>query len=130
MTVHQQHRHEHGGHEHEHEHGPLEAITHVHGGAPALNIGGDIGALVVLMDGITVGTELYVRSDRDPAVSVHTGVWNRDLGSGQVAAAVFCELESGAYSVLDANGVDVCSVGIAGGVLSEIDLRSQANPVI
>ena len=125
MTV---HRHDPGEvHDHDHEHDPLESITHVHGGAPALNIGGDIGALVVLVDGSTVGTELYLRSDRDPAMSVHTGVWNRDLGSGQVAAALFCELASGTYWVLDADGADICAVSIEGGAVSEMDLRPQSS---
>ena len=123
MTV---HRHD-PGEVHDHDHDPLESITHVHGGAPALDIGGDIGALVVLVDGSTVGTELYLRSDRDPAMSVHTGVWNRDLGSGQVTAALFCELASGTYWVLDADGADICAVSIEGGALSEMDLRPPSS---
>lgn len=136
MTAHQQataHEHEHGdGHSHrhehgvaDHEHGPLESITHVHGGASALDIGGDIGALVALVDESAVDTELFVRSQDDPAVSVHTGVWWRDLGADRVPAALFCELVAGTYWVLDANGADVCSVEITGGVLSELDLRTS-----
>ena len=46
-----------------HPHGPLEAIDHVHGGAPALDIGGDIGALAVLLDPTAAGTELHLRAD-------------------------------------------------------------------
>lgn len=123
------HTHGHGpGEDHDHGHGPLEEITHVQGGAPALNIGGDIGALSVLVDGSTVGTELFVRADDDDAVSVHTGVWWRHVGKGldrdRVAAALFCELSEGRWWVLDAQGADVCPVDITGGQVSELDLRN------
>ncbi len=116
-----------GEHDHEHHHGPLESITHVQGGAPALDIGGDIGALVVFVDGSAIGTELFVRTDDDPSLSVHTGVWWRNMGKGgkdQVAAALFCELREGSYWLLDPAGADVCAVEINGGKLSELDLRS------
>ena len=53
----------HHDHPHPHPHGPLESIRHVHGGAPALDIGGDIGALVVLLDPAAAGTELHLRAD-------------------------------------------------------------------
>jgi len=123
------HDHHHGpGHDHEHDH-PLESITHVHGGASALDIGGNIGALVVLMDESALGTELFLRSVDDADFSVHTGVWKRDMGTGHVVAALFCELVSGTYWVLDTNGGDVCSVHIDGGSLSELDLRDRANAV-
>lgn len=121
------HTHGHGPGD-DHQHGPLEEITHVQGGAPALDIGGDIGALSVLVDGSTVGTELFVRADDDPALSVHTGVWWRHVGKGldrnQVAAALFCELGEGRWWVLDDKGADMCPVDITGGQVSELDLRS------
>ncbi len=120
------HTHDHMG-GHDHEHGPLESIAHVQGGAPALDIGGDIGALSVLVDGSAVGSELFVRSHEDPAQSVHTGVWWRNVGRGgerQVAAAVFCELREGSWWLLDPSGADVCQVSITGGAVSELDLRT------
>ena len=68
-------------HPHPHPHGPLETIDHVHGGAPALDIGGDIGALAVLLDPAAAGTELHLRADGAVGTSVHTGVWRRNQGA-------------------------------------------------
>lgn len=114
--------HDHHHHDHPHPHGPLESIEHVHGGAPMLDIGGDIGALVVLMDDDSAGTELHLRAEHGPAV--HTGVWTRHQGNGHVTAALFCELAAGTYWVLDADGDDVSPVAITGGALTSADLRT------
>lgn len=120
--------HHHDGRDGGQDHGPLESITHVQGGAAAVDLGRDIGALSVLVDDASVGTDLFVRSAEDPAVSIHTGVWWRKLGRGpdqtQVAAALFCELTEGRWRVLDEAGADVCAVDITGGAVSELDLRT------
>ena len=93
----------------------------VRGGPPVLDIGGDIGAMVVLMDPATAGTELHLRSEHQPAV--HTGVWSRAHGTAMITVAVFPELVAGKYCVLDGEGNDVRPVVISGGELTEIDLR-------
>ncbi len=116
------------GHHHEHDRhdrGPLESITHVHGGPPVLDIGGDVGALNIVLDDDAAGTELHLRTD-DPAFSIHTGVWTRHVGARHVTTALFCQLTAGTYWVLDADGRDVRAVDVAGGHLAELDLRSAA----
>ena len=56
----------------------LFLVNHtVHGGPPVLDIGGEIGAMVVLMEPATAGSELRLRSEREPPIAVHTGVWTR-----------------------------------------------------
>jgi hypothetical protein len=118
------HPHPHGHpHAHEHEHATTESYEHVRGGPPVLDIGGEIGAMVATMSPQTVGHELHLRSEHHPPVSVHTGVWDRQLGDRTVTAAVFCELVEGTYWVLDATGADVHPVEITGGELATIDLR-------
>ena len=92
-------------------------------GAPVLDIGGDIGALVATMDHTTAGTELFVRPVHDPTTTVHTGVWERELDGREVTAAVFPELREGTYDILDADGGAVDTVEIRGGEVAEIDLR-------
>jgi hypothetical protein len=102
-----------------------DTVQHmVRGGPPVLDIGGNIGAMVVLMDPATAGTELHLRSEHEPPVAVHTGVWTRPHGTATVTAAVFAELVAGHYWVLDPDGHDVRPVVIAGGELTEIDLRA------
>ena len=110
-------------HEQGHDHGHLEGY-HVHGGAPALDIGGDIGAMVVTMDRAALGTELHLRSEQDPSKDVHTGVWERHHGSETVVAALFAELVEGRYDVLDRDGASVRRVAIEGGKVTTIDLRT------
>ncbi len=111
----------------DHPHGV--ATNHVvRGGPPVLDIGGDIGAMVVLMDPSTAGTELFLRSEHDPPIDIHTGVWTRPLGSGESTAAVFPELVEGTYWVLDASGNATQRVGITGGALAELDIRGRRPP--
>jgi hypothetical protein len=110
------------GHGHVHAAHPLERITHVHGGPSVLDIGGDVGAMVVTLDPSAAGTELFVRNEADGS-SVHTGVWTRSLGGATVTAAVFCELREGSYTMLHPHGGDDRPVEITGGLVTELDLR-------
>lgn len=104
-------------HEH-HEH------HHVSGGAAVLDIGGEVGALVALMDRSAEGTELFLHREGGEGEIVHTGVWTRHQNGDHVTAALFCELTAGTYWVLDADGTKRRPVDISGGELAEIDLRS------
>jgi hypothetical protein len=80
--------------------------------------------MVATMAPATVGLEIRLRSEHDPPLSVHTGVWDRHLGDRTVTAAVFCELVEGAYWVLDGTGTPVHRVEITGGELTTVDLRA------
>jgi hypothetical protein len=113
----------HHGHPHAHNHATLESYAHVRGGPPVLDIGGDVGAMVATMSPETAGLEVHLRSEHHPPVSVHTGVWERQLGDHTVTAAVFCELVEGTYWVLDGTGTPVRQVAITGGELITVDLR-------
>jgi hypothetical protein len=132
--------HDHHDHDDDHHHGerghgasvrpaPVvhNGVNHtVRGGPPVLDIGGDIGAMVALMDPADAGTELFLRSDdpdHQPPLHVHTGVWTRTHGDAAVTAAVFPELVAGRYVVLNDDGHPVRPVVIGGGELTEIDLR-------
>jgi hypothetical protein len=120
----ERHHHHHGGADHDHRH------DHGHGhqagvGAPVLDIGGDVGALVATMDNVAAGTELFLRPEADPSTTIHTGVWDRARSrEAPLTAAVFLELTAGRYGVLDGAGTVVRTVEIAGGEVAEIDLRS------
>jgi hypothetical protein len=106
-----------GSHHHHHHH-------HQGGDGPAvLDIGGDVGALVATMYPGTAGTELFLRPLNDPTSTVHTGVWERHDGGTTVTAALFPELPSGIYHVLNDHGRAVRTVEIFGGAVATIDLR-------
>jgi hypothetical protein len=114
--------HHHHPHGEQHEHGPGESYAHVQGGPTVLDIGGNIGAMIVTMNAETAGTELHLRSEHEPPISIHTGVWRRGSGERVVTTAVFAELIEGRYWVLDSSGNDLRQVEIRGGALTSIDL--------
>lgn len=125
---HDHHDHEsHDGHDAPVVHSVVNHTVHhvVRGGPPVLDIGGEIGAMVVLMEPATAGSELHLRSEHEPPIAVHTGVWTRPHGAATATAAVYPELVAGRYWVLDAAGHDVRPVVIEGGELTEIDLRTS-----
>ena len=111
------HHHPHGDHE------PGEAYAHVQGGPTVLDIGGEIGALIVTLSPAAEGTELHLRSTHERPIRVHTGVWRRGFGERVSTTAVFAELVEGSYWVLDSRGTDLRQVEIRGGALTSIDLR-------
>jgi hypothetical protein len=106
----------------DHSHSPGESYAHVRGGPSVLDIGGDIGALIVTMRADDAGTELHLRREAKPDADIHTGVWRRDAPSGPVTTAVFAELPEGRYWVLDRAGRGLRPVEIHGGELESIDL--------
>lgn len=118
-----EHPHDHAdAHPHDHPHAWTEAGEPPQGGPVVLDIGGDIGALVAYCDAAAIGTEIHVRRDGDTATT-HTGVWARDLGANRVVVAVFPELRMGEYALLDARGATTRRLRIAGGAVTEVDLR-------
>ena len=71
--------------------------------------------MIVTMNAETAGTELHLRSEHEPPISIHTGVWRRGSGEGVVTTAVFAELVEGRYWVLDSSGNDLRQVEIRAG---------------
>jgi hypothetical protein len=109
-------------HEHAHRHG----IAHTHepaprGGPVVMDIGGDIGGLIIRLDESLEGTELPVEFGDDPKRDIHTGVWRRSLGGESIVVAVYPELREGSYRVRTA--ADIVEVEIIGGQVADLDLR-------
>lgn len=100
---------------------------HVRGGPVVLDIGGDVGAMVVTMRAADRGRELHLRSDHEPPVEVHTGVWARHPPAGETTTAVFGELLAGWYGVLDPSGAVLRRVRIRGGEFTAIDLTGSSD---
>ena len=137
VTVRHDHDHDHDDldpHDHPGGHGHDDLDPHDHpgghgheagvppaGGPVVVDIGGDVGALVVHVDASRVGQELHVRRPGE-AATTHTGIWERRLGSRAVVVAVFPALVEGGYAVLDRAGEAVLDVEIIGGEVREITL--------
>jgi hypothetical protein len=109
---------------HSHTHVTEAPGTTVPGANPVLDIGGDVGAMVVYLDGPTDTGELEACPMGQPAEHFHTGVHPRDLGGGEtVMVAVFPEVVHGSYHILDDADVPVAMVQVRGGEVAEVDLR-------
>jgi len=118
MTV----AHPHGG-EHDHVHAVPEAPAQDVGANPVLDIGGDVGALVVVLAGRTPSGELEACPAWEPAARFHTGVHRR--GEGDLAAwtAVFPAVLQGRYHLLYPDGTPLAAVEVTGGRVETLDLR-------
>jgi hypothetical protein len=108
---------------HSHAHVTEAPGTEVPGANPVLDIGGEVGAMVVYLDSQTPTGELEACPMGRPAEHFHTGVHARNLGGETVMVAVFPEVVRGCYHILDDADVPVALVHVLGGEVAEVDLR-------
>jgi hypothetical protein len=111
-------------HDHAHRHG----IAHTHepaprGGPVVMDIGGDIGGLIVRLDESLEGTELPIEFADDPRRDIHTGVWRRSIGDESVVVAVYPELRAGSYRIHPGKDHAGARMEITGGQVAHLDLR-------
>lgn len=88
-----------------------------------LDIGGEVGALVVLLADRPAGGELEAEPVGSPHARFHTGVHRRELGRDSAWTAVFPEVVAGTYHLLDEGGSPLATVAVAGGAVRHLDLR-------
>jgi hypothetical protein len=88
-----------------------------------MDIGGDIGGLIVRLDDALEGTELPIEFADDPKQDIHTGVWRRSLGGQTVVVAVYPELREGSYRIHPGNNHVGAQLEITGGQVAHLDLR-------
>lgn len=96
---------------------------HDAGDWPLLDVGGEVGALVVHLTAVPAGGELEAQPAGDPYLRFHTGVHLRQVGGAPVPVALFPELTEGAYEILDDDLAPVAAVVVTGGQVTELDLR-------
>jgi hypothetical protein len=110
--------------------GGARSPHHAAAGHPApgvsslLDIGGDVGALVVYLPAPPPSGELEACPAGQPAARFHTGVHLRDTGVGPAHVALFPEVVEGSYDLLDEAGSPLARIDVAGGRVSELDLRA------
>jgi len=83
-------------------------------GSVVLEVGGDVGALIVAADGDRCGQEIELVPLAAARPLTHTEVRERLLPGGPVYAAVFPAIPSGVYHLRAADGAEA-PVVIAGG---------------
>jgi hypothetical protein len=133
---------EHAGHRHEdHVHSPPGAghgVDHVHP-VPAenysarphlefvvLDIGGDVGALIVHTDADLHGTEVEISPTGEDDRRAHKDVLERSIDGRAAYTAVFYELAHGTYTLWSDGEACAREVMITGGTIAEVDWRTAA----
>ena len=94
------------------------------GAALVLDIGGDVGALVVELAAVPASGELHAQPVGGGSTTrFHTGVHVRRAGEAAAPVAVFPAVLAGAYEVLDVGGEPVAGVEVRGGEVTRLSLR-------
>jgi len=103
-----------------HEHGgPIE-------GAAVLDIGGDVGALVLYTDARFAETEIEISPEGVDDARVHTAIHERPgaaSGAEPVFAGIFPALKAGRYRIWAPDAGLPDRVTVVGGEVGEVDWR-------
>jgi hypothetical protein len=89
-------------------------------GSVVLDIGGDVGALMLRTPPALNGREIDLDPDDESAPHTHSAVRERRLLGGVAYAAVYPSLKAGQYTVVDTGQ----RVTIMGGEVTEIDFEA------
>ena len=96
-------------------------VEKVHTEKAVLDIGEDIGALVIYTGREMLGKEIEVSPKSDLTQQIHTAVLERKVNGRSVFAALFLELPQGEYITLSTPPSEIT---ITGGEVAELDWHS------
>lgn len=85
-----------------------------------LDIGGEMGALVVHLPSVPPSGELEACPAGDIHRRFHTGVHVRTIGGRDEPVAVYPAIREGDYDILDADLVPITRVRVVGGAVTEV----------
>ena len=88
-----------------------------------LDIGGDIGALMVYTDAHLWGKEIEVSPKANPSQRTHTAILERHIANRVTFVGVFPALQAGDYYLWSNTPTPVAEVTIVGGAVTEVDGR-------
>ncbi len=121
------HDHDHAGHEHPHAHGRGERYAdRRHPEFVVLDIGGEIGALILHTDSDLHGVEIEISPDGDDRSRSHKQVLERSIAGRPAFTAVYDGLREGAYTLWVADEPRARGVEIRGGEIAKLDWRVTA----
>ncbi len=84
-------------------------------GSVVLDIGGDVGALIIITPARMAGEEIHISPLDDPAGRTHALVRKRRMGPASCHAAVYPALPAGDYTIWRHAGSPAGTVRIDGG---------------
>src|SRR5947208_2445564 len=89
------------------------------GVSAVLDVGGEVGALVVYLAAVPPSGELEARPAGKPGRRFHTGVHVRQVAGRAVAVALFPALTEGVYEILDDAFQPLAALSVSGGQVLE-----------
>lgn len=95
---------------------------HEAGEWPVLDVGGEVGALVVHLAAMPSGGELEAQPVGRPDRRFHTGVHLRTVAGRPVPVALFPAVNQGTYEILDAAGRPLATVEVSGAQVALLSL--------
>jgi hypothetical protein len=125
-------------HEHDHPHPRAPAPAAGVGGAPSaeqaqlgptehgtvmLDIGGDIGSLIIMTPPELSGAEIEISPVGDGDARTHIAIRERRSPGGTRWAGIFPGLKAGRYTVWDVSGRPASTVDVVGGEVTQLDWR-------
>lgn len=90
-----------------------------------LDIGGEIGALIIYTPLELCGWEIEVSPVGNDIQRIHTAVWERKIGSQVTGAALFLALQTGIYTIWSNSDWSAGTTTITGGQVTEVDWRDR-----
>lgn len=93
------------------------------GGNLVLDIGGDVGALILYAHEGLCEQEVEISPLSDDSRRIHTAIHRLQVAGRDVFAGVFPELRAGTYRIWTDVPGDVDKVTIVGGQVTEVDWR-------
>lgn len=94
-----------------------------------LDVGGDVGALVLYTSEVLLGAEIEISPIGDSSARTHTAVRERRLKDATLYAAVYPQLQAGLHTLWADSRHEAGTVTVIGGVVTEIqwsELSSDA----
>ncbi|WP_295695080.1 hypothetical protein [Lapillicoccus sp.] len=92
-------------------------------GSIVLDIGGDIGALIILTPPDLAGAEIEVSADAPDSPRTHVAVRERRGPTGIRYAAIYPALPTGSYTIWHSLADASQPVAIVGGQITQLDWR-------
>lgn len=101
-----------------------EPVARPHPEPVVLDIGGNIGALIVYADEALIDTPIEVSPGDSDVNKFHQHILERPMPDGTTYAAVFDKITEGTYTLWLHGEPRVRDFGITGGEIAEVDWRS------
>jgi hypothetical protein len=110
-----------------HTHDHHLAAHRPHDEAVVLELGAELGALVVYTDAPLLHTEIEISADGSDDRRSHKDVLERVVAGRSLYAAVFDRLPAGAYTLWHDDVARTRGAEVAGGAVAELDWRTPSH---